>query len=1086
MPLDIAGSTCRSKRRSKRLRRAVLGCCVGLLVAVVMRNWIARQAIERLGSHWLGAPITLQWVDVGLPWIRIEGLRIAEQGDCDETLLTVQRIAITASLGQGWREGVWLRAVRIDQPTLRLRLRQDGGLISRLPPLPGTNSTPRDRPFPLALLNLHGGRLVVEQAGTVDEVASGLELQLVGGREIALQAKLAQVLGGQLRLQAKLSADDPDPMAKIDWKVAGVQLGRLRQPLGLETLQGEFDLRGSAAVRLPQLADIEAWQAFADVELRQCASDGWQLADTTASFRVANGAVRFSLPVDIESASREIAGRAELDAVVGLQEGRDLLVRITSRLQLQHQISSGSEGSPGHTGGTFSLRLDAKAPRESILSAESWNANWILNGHHLRIANEQFDDFQCPGRVTQGRLEIPEFAIAWRDVSCRIGASGQFNPVANLGCYFRVETLNLADVAKLAEHYSQSPLPLDGQAELKGHVRLGVTGDWTAHGDVQLRRTRYQARPLGDASLNWQASREGVKLTSESVDFLGGSYELAAQLQELDWTRATVTAQAENIQLKRLVEVAGLNVAASGTLAGQVRLSSLGDWSTLSAVGQMQGEKLRIAGLPVTLGHNELLVRDGKLVAQVVGECCEGKAQCAATAVLAELVDFANSESPPTLDSLPFRATATLSGVSLGRLADGLFASRNHQRIGGRLSASFVRDTQLIADSQIGIGSITIEHLSSGAVRLSDRIHATVAVRSDRLRLEKLDGRLFDGQLQGQGELELRRGRPRGRLNVVADRVNLRRASSAWQSLAASGTASIRVQARLDGNLTGRADLSVDNAAVSNLLVRHARVPIDWDYSPRSATMRWNCRGAAIELGDGKALLTSRGDFAGGLSTATLIRLNRIDTAKLLQTSSLGLGVIDGQVTINARKATSVDQLQGKFDLDLTKVQPLQVPILDKLPQMVQLPELLQTDALDDGGYLYGSFGGGTVRLEQLALWQNRIQILAEGQATLAGRLNFMVTASTLRGGPADQWLALAQSPLMLAAPAPVALLAQANEILKNRVVHVAVGGTATRPVLQLQPARQLAQQALRFFIRGATGAQLADAADWNQRPRRR
>lgn len=702
------------------------------------------------------------------------------------------------------------------------------------------------------------------------------------------------------------------------------------------------------------------------------------------------------------------------------------------------------------------------------------------------VVDEPVSDFRVAGQMLQGRLEIPEFVIAWRDVPSRIGVSGQIEPIGSLRCQFRAGPFRLADIAELAERVSQSPLPLDGQADLEGYVRLGGRGGWAAEGNLQLERTRYLDRPLGDGSLAWKADRHGVELNSESVDFLGGSFGIAARLPALDWTRTTVSANAQGIQLQQLVELARLKVAAGGTLSGQVQVSSLGDLSSLSALGQLQGENLRFAGLAVTLGKNELRVGDGKLVAQVIGECGDGKAQLHATAVLADLLEFARQESLPPIDSLPLQATATITGVSLARLADGLLTAGNRHRLDGRLSASFVRDTQVIAESNLGIGSIVVERLSCRSMRLSDRITAAVSLRSDRLRLDQLEGRLADGQVRGQGQLVLRHGRPRGRLSVAAERVSLRRASSAWPSLAASGTASINLQAKLDGSLTGRADLSVDNAAVSNLQVRHARVPIDWDYSLPAATARWNCRGATIELGGGKAVLTSRGEFAGGLSTNTLIRLDRIDTAKLLQNRSVGWGMIDGQVTVNARKATSIQQLQGRFDLELSKVQPLQVPILEKIPQLIQIPELLQSDVVDDGGYMYGSFGGGTVRLEQLALWQKQIQILADGQATLAGRLNLMVTISTLRGGPADQWLALAQSPLMLAAPAPVAILVQANELLKDRVFHVSVSGTASRPILQPQPGRQLAQQALRFFIRGATGGQLADAADWNQRPKRR
>jgi len=1096
MPVDSAGS-CRRKRLEKGLRRALLGCLTCLLVAIGLRNWVARQAIERYGSHFLGAPVTVQDVDLGLSWITITGLRVAEPGPADETLLDVPRMVIAPSLAKGWREGVWLRTVWIDQPTVRLRLADDGSLCSRLPTLPisitspSKNDTQHISQLPVGSLFLQSGRLVVVQAGIVDEVASGLELRLVASHEISLQAKIMQVLGGQFSINGKANLNDPLQPAKLAWSADGIQPGLGGQRFGFTNIQGEVDLRGSASVGVPQIADVDAWQAAAEVHLRRCSWDAWRLAETTIRCSAADGAVRVTVPAHFQSFTGECVGRAELEAVARLDQDRNLGVRIRSGLKFQHEPTSETTiplqlPLLGHTGGTFSLALHAEVPLISAFQTKSWNASWTVDGRELRIADEPINDFRAPGKLANGRLEVPEFDLSWHEVLFRIGAHGEIAPLASLSGNFRAGPFRLADVAQLAEQHSQATLPLDGQAEAHGEVRLQLNGDWTAQGDLQLRRTRYSGQTFGDVSLNFKADRHGVELISQSADFLGGSYGLTAQLHELDWTRTTVTGWADSIRLKRLVELAGLNVQASGRLSGRIQCSSLGDVSSLSAIGQLRGDDLSISGLAVTLGHNELLLRNGKVTAQLVGECCDGKVQFATSADLAELIAFVQDESLPPLDSIPLQGSATLSGVSLSRLADGLLMSRNHHRIDGRLSASFVRDAQMIADSQLGLGSVVLERLSYHSTRLSDRITGTVALRSNRLRLDKLEGRLLDGQVRGQGEVVFPDGRPRGRLSVAAERVSLRRAASIWPSLTASGTASVQVQAKLDGNLTGRTDVSISNASVANVVVRHARMPIEWAYSPRSETTRWNCRGGTIEVGGGKAVLTSRGDYAGGLSTITLVRLDRIDTAKLLQNKPMGLGVIDGQVTVNARRATSLQHLQGKFDLELTKVQPLQVPILDQIPQLIQIPELLRPDILDDGGYLYGSFGGGVVRLEQLALWQNRIQILAEGEATLAGHLNLLVTASTLRGGPADQWLAVAQSPLMLAAPAPVVLLAQANELLKDRVIHVAVSGTASRPILRLQPARQLAQQALRFFIRGATGAQLANAADWNQRPRRR
>ena len=70
----------------------------------------------------------------------------------------------------------------------------------------------------------------------------------------------------------------------------------------------------------------------------------------------------------------------------------------------------------------------------------------------------------------------------------------------------------------------------------------------------------------------------------------------------------------------------------------------------------------------------------------------------------------------------------------------------------------------------------------------------------------------------------------------------------------------------------------------------------------------------------------------------------------------------------------------------------------------------------------------------------------------------------------------------MLAAPAPVTLLIKANEAMKDRVIHIHVGGTGARPMLRLQPGKTLSQDALRFFVAGTLGNRAADIALRQQR----
>jgi hypothetical protein len=230
--------------------------------------------------------------------------------------------------------------------------------------------------------------------------------------------------------------------------------------------------------------------------------------------------------------------------------------------------------------------------------------------------------------------------------------------------------------------------------------------------------------------------------------------------------------------------------------------------------------------------------------------------------------------------------------------------------------------------------------------------------------------------------------------------------------------------------------------------------------------------------------IASEGSFASGLSTTTSVRIEKLDIAKLMTNGSAGSGMVDGNAIVRAKNARTASDFVGSFGLELKNIQALKLPVLDQLPKMISLSPPVPGRG-QDGGTVRGRIAGGLVHLDEVAIHQSNVQVLMTGNATMTGRLDLDVVASTESESPTDQLLTLLDSPLMLAAPAPVALVVKANELLKDRVVRVHVGGTADRPTLRLQPGKQLSQDAVRFFLSSNLGSavdKLSDAQSKNQR----
>jgi len=241
----------------------------------------------------------------------------------------------------------------------------------------------------------------------------------------------------------------------------------------------------------------------------------------------------------------------------------------------------------------------------------------------------------------------------------------------------------------------------------------------------------------------------------------------------------------------------------------------------------------------------------------------------------------------------------------------------------------------------------------------------------------------------------------------------------------------------------------------------------------------WQSRGGSLNVGGDSVAITSEGRLTNGLATmATNVDIRRVDTAKLMRGKSVSAGIVNGKMHLQSKRARTANDLTGRFHLELSQIQSLEVPGFDSFTQLVKLPTISgPSRSQEDGGTIDGRLAGGLLQVDNVALSKSGFLVLMNGTSTLNGRLDFDATAITNQSGPADSLFAFADSPLMLAAPAPVTLLIKANEAMKDRVFHIHVGGTGARPTLRLQPGKSRSQDALRFFVAGTLGNGAADVA---------
>jgi hypothetical protein len=118
----------------------------------------------------------------------------------------------------------------------------------------------------------------------------------------------------------------------------------------------------------------------------------------------------------------------------------------------------------------------------------------------------------------------------------------------------------------------------------------------------------------------------------------------------------------------------------------------------------------------------------------------------------------------------------------------------------------------------------------------------------------------------------------------------------------------------------------------------------------------------------------------------------------------------------------------------------------------------------------------GVINIDRLSLTSVQMDLYITGSIDLAGRLRLQAIVYTgERNNPllAESLLSRFAS---VAVP-PAALLASANDFLSNRVLHLEIRGTVSRPIIRLRPFETLREEIVRYFIRRAAGTVLGAAA---------
>ena len=898
-------------------------------------------------------------------------------------------------------------------------------------------------------------------------------------------------LKATVRVDGTMALDDPESLKGLvrgSMASESFDLAALARSLGLPVSSAETVTNAEFAVPLDSVDDVATYWANVSVGISKVETADLRLDDASLAAQLSAGVVTVGVEkLALRDTRDYLLAAVESTTTVSLTDDGRLDSALSVYVEPSVEIARALGVDTLDPGGRVLARLTASCPTNQATDPASWQANAQVQTQALSALGETISDINWRANLIDSKLQCTPLTVAWRGHELVANTSASLGSSLRVDGNASVDSVRLAEVSEVLSRFSETHLPLDGLASVLGSFVFAKdlsSGHQTfqATGSANLNNASYARTRIGQANLKWSADMDGLTLGTSSPDFLGGRFDVTARMKELDWTRTQVDGNFDGVETARLIGMAGQSIPTTGTIDGGFRLTSIANIESLTGDAWLSTKQVSVNRVPLRVNRATVAVDRGELLMNAVGTIVDGTFNASAGGTLPRLVAF-SKQSPIRIARVPVTADVTLTGLRAESLIRPLGLPREARAASARLSANCIRTAAAWDGRHVFLASATVEDLRYNHQGLSQRMSVETVLHPNRIEVSAIRGRFADGMLSGSGEVTLT-STPQGRFDVSASHVNLRRATSPLGVKDVTGTGTLRVRGRIGPVISGQLDASVDNFSAAGVAVRKAKFPVDWSFRPAANLARWQCRAGTASVGGGNVRIATEGSFSNAISATTSVRMENIDLAKLMQNGSAGSGIISGNMTVRAKNARAADDLVGSFAMQLKNIEAMQFPVLDQLPKLVTLGPPVPGHG-QDGGTVRGRIAGGLVHLDEVAIHQSNVQVLVTGNATMSGKLNLDVVASTESTGPADQLVSLLDSPVMLAAPAPVALVVKANELLKDRVVRVHVGGTADRPTLRLQPGKQLSQDAVRFFLSSSLGP-AADRLSQSQSNRQR
>ena len=875
----------------------------------------------------------------------------------------------------------------------------------------------------------------------------------------------------------------------------GVSLKQLAAPKGPKTSEsklqavpipdfirpsGQVRAAAQASIPLASLLDVRTYLVEGKVDATDVEVNDIFVENGQGQFRLAKAQVSADFR-DLQLLDRRNGEHSSLSFAAngGLEEDANVNLQLRINRLAASTLARMTGLKDRTVDGSVLSHAVARCPGKRIGHLDAWRGNAVVQARSILVDGHPVAHCEARAEIGNGQLALTDLAgvLAEGELSGS-GTASLTTPFPFQGDA-SVAGINLGLLTSLAN--PSNPASATGQLRFAGQCSGSIhTKDWQAQGQLAATKLQFGPRTFDDTVLNFQATPEAIVAQAPPKGFLGGDLELtltgfAAQPGESS-TSPNLRGRIIDLPLEAIARITDAKVPVEGRLSAELNASRRVSTTGVKRENPIDGinadfmlgcPAIAVDRVKLQEVKGNIRLRNGKAEGQVFANGLGGQIDIRARTVVNQLFSFLSKAKRDQLSQLPVDAWADVSNVKLQELWPILDQRDELRPLRGSVSASFQREQAERSGGTVAVGNVQFRDLRWENVPWSNLLSAELLLTDNFVDVRRFGGPFAGGRIHGRARVT-----PNAALNgsfeLSTSRISLRKALVPVDRRGelASGLLSIRAQGRLGPRPSGRATISMDRGTAGPIALAQLRVPFDFSVDRTAKTVQWRTSNAGVELGGGRIVTNARGRWSRGLDLTLTSHARRVDTGRIMAgNAKSGGGFLDGTLRLSAKRATAAKDFKGNFDATLSDANSLQIPVVSDLTKFLKT---LPTTTAFDQSRIQGRLGNGMVHLDRVTLAAANAQILAEGTATLQGRLNLQVMAKTDETGPADKLLELADSPLLMAAPTPLALVAKANNALKDRVIHLRIGGTAARPVIRLEPGKQIGQEAIKFFMNQA------------------